>query len=242
MSVNASNNRLSASDGYQFDTAGNTIRDPQNRKFTYDAENKQTKVETVDANGNVTGTIGQYSYDGDGRRVKKIAYANNQPTETTVFIYDASSRLVAEYSTILNPTPQVAYLTNDHLGSPRINTDETGKVTARHDYRPTAKKSRNERTPNTPEIRSVNNSPDTNATGDRFDFAQARYYSQIQGRFLDGGPFEEKYKSDGSTVVASFRIHIEQSVEIHRREWKVANGNPQQDSRKSSESHKSRHH
>ncbi|MBK8148727.1 MAG: hypothetical protein IPK58_11110 [Acidobacteria bacterium] len=56
--------------------------------------------------------------------VKKIAYTNNQVTETTVFVYDASSRLVAEYSTILNETPQVAYLTNDHLGSPRINTNE----------------------------------------------------------------------------------------------------------------------
>ncbi len=42
---------------------------------------------------------------------------------------------MAEYSTILNPTPQVAYLTNDHLGSPRINTDENGKVIARHYYR-----------------------------------------------------------------------------------------------------------
>ena len=42
--------------------------------------------------------------------------------------------MVAEYSTILNPTPQVAYLTND-LGSPRINIDENGKVIARHDYR-----------------------------------------------------------------------------------------------------------
>jgi len=130
--VNASNNRLGSSDGYQFDAAGNTIRDPQNRKFTYDAENKQTKVETVDANGNVTGTIGQYSYDGDGRRVKKHVPSTG---ETTVFVYDASSRLVAEFSTIQNPTPQVAYLTTDHLGSPRINTNETGAVISRHDYR-----------------------------------------------------------------------------------------------------------
>ncbi|MBK8150717.1 MAG: RHS repeat protein [Acidobacteria bacterium] len=133
--VNASNNRLSSSDGYQFDAAGNTIRDPQFRKFTYDAENKQTKVETVDSNGTVTGTLGQYFYDGDGRRVKKIAWINGQ-WETTVFVYDASSRLVAEYSTILNPTPQVAYLTNDHLGSPRINTNENGALVSRTDYMP----------------------------------------------------------------------------------------------------------
>ncbi|MBK7709521.1 MAG: hypothetical protein IPJ30_28115 [Acidobacteria bacterium] len=74
-------------------------------------------------------------YDGDGRRVKKRGWINGQ-WEETIFVYDASSRLVAEYSTILNPTPQVAYLTADHLGSPRINTNELGTVISRHDYRP----------------------------------------------------------------------------------------------------------
>ena len=35
--VNQSDNRLSSSDGYVFDDAGNTTRDPQLRTFTYDA-------------------------------------------------------------------------------------------------------------------------------------------------------------------------------------------------------------
>jgi len=183
-SVNASNNRLSSSDGYQFDAAGNTIRDPQNRKFTYDAENKQTKVETVDSNGTVTGTIGQYSYDGDGRRVKKIAYANNQPTETTVFVYDASSKLVAEYSTILNETPQVAYLTNDHLGSPRINTNENGAVISRHDYRPygeeITERTHSQYAPD--KIRKQFTGYERDGETD-VDFAQARYFKPILGRF-----------------------------------------------------------
>ncbi|MBK7706127.1 MAG: RHS repeat protein [Acidobacteria bacterium] len=183
-SVNASNNRLSSADGYQFDAAGNTIRDPQNRKFTYDAENKQTKVETVDANGNVTGTIGEYFYDGDGRRVKKIAYTNNQVSETTVFVYDASSRLVAEYSTILNPTPQVAYLTNDHLRSPRVNTDENGKVVASHDYRPYGEEV-TERTHSqyaADTIRKQFTGYERDGETD-LDFAQARMYSNQLGRF-----------------------------------------------------------
>jgi hypothetical protein len=53
-------------------------------------------------------------------------------------VYDASGRLVAEYSTIVadSTDAKVAYLTNDHLGSPRINTDANGNVTARHDYHP----------------------------------------------------------------------------------------------------------
>ncbi|MBK7709517.1 MAG: hypothetical protein IPJ30_28095 [Acidobacteria bacterium] len=88
-SVNASNNRLSASDGYQFDAAGNTGRDPQNRKFTYDAENKQTKVETVDANGNVTGTIGQYAYDGTdagSKRSPGSTDSRKQPSSFTTHL------------------------------------------------------------------------------------------------------------------------------------------------------------
>ena len=52
--------------------------------------------------------------------------------------YDASGRQIAEYSTNIASAEdaQVAYLTADHLGSPRINTDRDGNVTARHDYRP----------------------------------------------------------------------------------------------------------
>jgi len=46
--VAGSDNRLN---GYTFDASGNTTRDADNRKFTYDAENKQIKVETVDSNG-----------------------------------------------------------------------------------------------------------------------------------------------------------------------------------------------
>ncbi|MBV6496986.1 MAG: RHS repeat-associated core domain-containing protein [Acidobacteria bacterium ACB1] len=46
--------------------------------------------------------------------------------------------MVAEYSTNVEPvaTAKVNYLTTDHLGSPRINTDANGSVTARHDYMP----------------------------------------------------------------------------------------------------------
>ncbi|MCV4872720.1 hypothetical protein OFB47_33515, partial [Escherichia coli] len=48
------------------------------------------------------------------------------------------AKLVAEYSTVVAPVQdaKVAYLTADHLGSPRINTDASGEVTARHDYYP----------------------------------------------------------------------------------------------------------
>ncbi|MBV6495887.1 MAG: hypothetical protein JFAIHJKO_01001 [Pyrinomonadaceae bacterium] len=84
---------------------------------------------------NASGTLGQYTYDGDGKRIKKFVPSAG---ETTVFAYDASSKMVAEYSTNVEPaaTAKVNYLTTDHLGSPRINTDASGAVIARHDYHP----------------------------------------------------------------------------------------------------------
>jgi len=127
--VSASNNRFASGQGYGYDLAGNTTLDSEGRQFTYDAENKQTQVKDVN-----NAVIGTYSYDGDGKRVKKAA-----STETTVFVYDAMGRSAEEYSGSTLQTAYVYagsrllttetatgtnYLTSDHLGSPRINTDQ----------------------------------------------------------------------------------------------------------------------
>ena len=171
--IDITKNRLN---GYTYDALGNTTKDAQSRKFTYDAENKQTKVETVDAYNNPTSTVGEYFYDGDGKRVKKVA-----GNETTIFVYNAGGQLVAEYATQTSATPQVSYLTQDHLGSPRINTDQNGQVTARHDYQPFGE-----------EIARAGYGADSvkqkftsyerdNETG--LDFAQTRMYVSSSGRF-----------------------------------------------------------
>ncbi|MCV4939180.1 hypothetical protein OFC17_30830, partial [Escherichia coli] len=60
------------------DAAGNTTADPEGRTFIYDAENKQTEVR--DSQNTI---IGQYRYDGDGRRVKKIVLST---AETTILV------------------------------------------------------------------------------------------------------------------------------------------------------------
>jgi hypothetical protein len=52
----------------------------------------------------------------------------------TIFVYDAAGRVVAEYSTQLAQTQQVSYLTEDHLGSTRVVTNEYGAVIDRNDY------------------------------------------------------------------------------------------------------------
>ncbi|MBL0240344.1 MAG: RHS repeat-associated core domain-containing protein [Chloracidobacterium sp.] len=123
------NNRMNSGQDYTYDAAGNTLTDANGQIFVYDGENKQVKASTS------SGTVGEYFYDGDGKRVKKYVPGTG---ETTIFVYDAAGKQIAEYSTIVADasTAKVAYLTADHLGSPRINTDVTGAVASRHDYHP----------------------------------------------------------------------------------------------------------
>ena len=179
--VNQSNNRLS---GYGYDSAGNTTTDPQGRSFTYDGENKQTKV----MNGSQT--VGEYFYDGDGKRIKKKTYSGGVLTEETIFVYDAGGKLVAEYSNQTSATLQVSYLTADHLGSPRINTDANGNILARHDFMPFGEEITSAQTAQ----RNTNLHYGQDAVRQKFtgyikddetglDFAEARMYANQLGRF-----------------------------------------------------------
>ncbi len=174
---------------YLYDASGNLTRDVNYKKFTYDGENHQTKAETVDSYGNITGTLGTYYYDGDGKRVKKVS-----AIETTIFIYDASGKLVAEYANQTATTPQVSYLTADHLGSPRINTDANGQVISRHDYQPFGEEiypisgNTARMDYSTDEVRKQFTSYERDIEAD-LDYAQARYYNFNQGRFTSVDPF-----------------------------------------------------
>jgi RHS repeat-associated protein len=124
LTVDQTTNRYAAGQGsILYDSAGNVTRDFNGHTFAYDGENKQTSYDNGQA---------AYSYDGDGRRVKKVS-----GIETTIFVYDASGQLVAEYSI---STPQgsggTSYLTSDSLGTPRVITDQSANVKSRHDYLP----------------------------------------------------------------------------------------------------------
>ncbi len=127
--ISTTTNRITSS-GWTYDSAGNTLTDAGGQSYTYDGENKQTQVKNSSSV-----SLGQYWYDGDGKRIKKYVPASG---ETTIFVYDAAGKQIAEYSTIVegSSTAKVNYLTNDHLGSPRINTDQNGAIIARHDYHP----------------------------------------------------------------------------------------------------------
>jgi RHS repeat-associated protein len=140
--------------------------------------------------GNTGGTLGTYYYDGDGKRVKKVVPGG----ETTVFVYDASGKMIAEYSTQLNTNPATNYLTSDNLGSPRINTNTNGGVISRHDYRPFGEEIiSSQRTAGlgyqSDDIRKQFTEYDRDdETG--LDFAEARYFSSMVGRFTTPDYFE----------------------------------------------------
>ncbi|MDI1240474.1 MAG: RHS repeat-associated core domain-containing protein [bacterium] len=187
--IDTDDNRFEAGQGYSYDAAGNTTRDAESRKFTYDAENKQTKVETVDGSGDPIATIGEYFYDGDGKRVKKVVPGG----ETTIFVYDAGGKLIGEYSTIVQPSQdaKTQYLTADHLGTPRINTDAVGTVASRSDYMPYGEEITTGRSSGqgyvVDDVRQGFTGYERDGETD-LDYAQARYFASGQGRFSSPDP------------------------------------------------------
>jgi RHS repeat-associated protein len=179
--ISLANNRYSAGQGYVYDAAGNLITDAAGHTYSYDAENRQTSYD----GGAVT-----YSYDPSGKRVKKVAGG-----VTTIFVYNCAGQLLAEYT---NVSPQntsgTSYLTSDHQGSPRVITNAGGAVRARHDYLPFGEEINAPVGGRTTEQGYVGDAVRQKYTGYERDFetgldyAQARYYSSMHGRFLSVDP------------------------------------------------------
>jgi RHS repeat-associated protein len=116
-------NRLTTANA-AFDDAGNQILDAP-YTLSYDAENR-LKSATSPVNNNAS-----YFYDGNGRRVKTVVNGT-----ATIFVYDAFGNLVAEYGGTATGGISTNYLTQDHLGSTRLMTNDAGGDVKRYDYRP----------------------------------------------------------------------------------------------------------
>ncbi len=197
LTFNAANNRITTS-GFSYDSSGNTTADPSGKTFVYDAENKQTSV----ANGGMT--LGTYFYDGDGKRVKKTASTG----DNIIFIYDAAGKLIEERdlsgnlqtsyvyagSRLLSTetSSDTTYLTIDHLGSPRINTDGGGNVTSRKDFMAFGEEAITaERNVGVgygiPPVRQDYTGYEKEAESG-LEFAQARFQNPVHGRFTSVDP------------------------------------------------------
>jgi len=163
---------------------------------------QRTKNNAAGAVRDVTASnhvVGQYLFDGEGRRVKKIT-----DSETTIFVYSAG-KLIAEYSTQLSATPTVSYTTTDHLGSPRVITDQTGNIIARRDFLPFGEDlnaglggrtgdSGLKYSSSTDHIRQKFTGYERD-TETSLDFAEARMYNFQHGRFTAVDPLMASGKS-----------------------------------------------
>jgi RHS repeat-associated protein len=218
---NTATNRLFAS-GYDF--AGNQTSDAQSRSFTYDAENRQLTF---------NGTSGQYFYDGDGHRVKRVT-----GSITTIFVYDGMGQFTAEYTN--DTTPPVggggtSYLTSDHLGSTRVVTKSDGSVKARYDYLPFG-----EEIPSTIGSRGgVTGYGGADSTRQKFtqkerdnesglDYFLARYYSSAEGRFTSpdeftGGPIELYEFADEASSNPTFYAELHEPQSLNKYQYSLNN-------------------
>ena len=124
--IDKASNRFSS--GMTYDNAGNVTNDSKfrNRKFSYDANNRQKQSKNLDDTGAVDSV-----FDAAGQRVGTLVGGSL----TNVLVYDAVGQLVAEYNTttVMGGTQ---YLFTDHQGTPRVVTNSQGGVIARHDYLP----------------------------------------------------------------------------------------------------------
>jgi RHS repeat-associated protein len=194
--IDSGSNKFTSGQGYTFDQNGNLVVDAENRTFTFNADNKQTKVTQ---NGHL---VGEYSFDGEGKRVKKRVYTNDVLSEETVFVY-SNGKLVAEYSTAPQPeNPTTNYAATDQLGSPRVLTDTVGRVVSRRDFMPFGEEVAADTNYRVADLKyGVSDSVRQKFTGyqkddeTQLDFAEARMYENRHGRFTAIDPLLASGKS-----------------------------------------------
>jgi RHS repeat-associated protein len=191
-SVDANTNRFSSGTDYEYDAVGNLIRDAHGRQFTFNGDNKQTEVKDQTDN-----TVGEYFYDGNGKRVKKVT-----ASEYVIFVYDAAGKLIAELSTDPPSNPTVNYTATDPLGSPRVITNKQGEVISRRDFMPFGEEVIADSTYRTATHKyGIGDGVRQKFTGYQrdeetdLDFAEARYYYNDHGRFTAVDPLLTSGKS-----------------------------------------------
>ncbi len=189
---NAANEVVSCNDGttFSYDQNGNTLSKTaaDTWAYQYDYDDQLTQVQF---NGQF---VGQYVYDGDGRRVQKTELDSMQNSQTTVYVYNGIDAVYEKNTDtgidallIYGPTGLMArkvedavyYFHTDHLGSTRLTTDETGSVVTAVDYQPFGV---NEGTGET----HLFTGKEEDASG--LYYFGARYYDPELGRFLTRDP------------------------------------------------------
>ena len=202
-SVVNSGNQLTADANftYQYDDNGNLTRKTllatgNFTVYTYDAENRLTKVEEFSAGASTPAATSTYRYDGLGRRIEKVANGQTKryiyDGEDILLEYDGANVLQARYTHGPGIDEPIAvtkggstfFYHQDGLGSVTDLTDSAGTVAKSYAY---------DTYGNILESPGALDQPYT-YTGREFDsesglyYYRARYYDPTTGRFLQRDP------------------------------------------------------
>ena len=185
-----SQNRITS---WGYDASGNILSvAAMSRTFAYDAENRQVAFCTAAGDTTCPNSPGSgrtlYSYDGDGRRVKKSSASG-----TTVYVYDPQGRLAQEYAPS-NSNTGTEYLSADHLGSTRLVMSSSGNTC--HDYMPFGEELPPACTPSNDTTLKFTSKERDSETG--LDYFGARYMSSAQGRFTSTDPKQFSMRTLGN--------------------------------------------
>jgi RHS repeat-associated protein len=243
--VNTADNRLN---GLGYDLAGNVTNDTTTGSGAraYDAENRMTSAQGA-------GGTSYYVYDADGKRVRRITggaetwhiYGFGGELVAEYPVDGAAGAPSKEYGyrggqlLIAGDAGNVRWTVTDALGTPRIVQGKTGSLSdvTRHDYLPFGEELYVNMGTNS--IRSTTMGYGTGGTNDGLrkkftgyerddetglDFAQARYYSSRQGRFLSpdeftGGPDELFDFADIASDNPTFYAEIEDPQSLNKYQY-----------------------
>ncbi len=190
-----------ATHAYQYDDNGNLTRKTllatgNYTQYTYDAENRLTKVEDFVAGNSTASFTSTYRYDGLGRRIEKVANGQTKryiyDGEDILLEYDGSNVLQARYTHGPGIDEPIAvtkggstfFYHQDGLGTVTDLTDSTGATAKSYAY---------DAYGNMLESPGMLEQPYT-YTGREFDaesglyYYRARYYDASTGRFLQKDP------------------------------------------------------
>jgi RHS repeat-associated protein len=219
-----------ASDRMQYDASGNLIKDTQTQtgatgNRTYDAENRMLSADSAN------GLANSYVYDADGHRTRRslnnggevwwqvygiggelvaeYQLVSGAPTLRKEYGY-RHGQLLVMWDGSETGDRQLQWLVQDHLGSTRMGVDRSGSLggVRRHDFCPFG-----EELSAGVGIRSASNGYGDDGVRQKFDgyerdtetgldFAQARYYSNVQGRFTSPDPLNPIFEYHGVAFVA----------------------------------------
>ena len=197
--IAAGTNRLAGTKGVNtvsYDAAGNLKADWAANAFKYDGDNRLVAFDAPLGTDSDTA----YSYDGEGRRVRKVVGGSSGVA--TTYVYNVLGQLVAEFGGTAPEAGGTRYLTPDHVGSTRLVTGDDQSVLSRHDYLPFGEEisaalgNRGQATGVSGYTASLADGPSQKFTGKErdtesgLDYFGARYFSGAGGRFTSVDPYE----------------------------------------------------